>query len=386
MYPLLFRGVLARMDPERAHGLAFAAIRGTAAVPGLRGAVRAAAAPRHPGLRVRALGIDFPGPFGLAAGFDKNAVGVDGLTMLGFDFVEVGTVTARPQAGNEPTRLFRLIPDRALVNRMGFNNDGSAAVAARLARRRHGRRTPYRPNAVVGVNIGKTKAVPESGAIDDYVTSAERLAGHADYLVVNVSSPNTPGLRDLQAVEHLRPLLAAVRSAADRVTSGAAPAGASARVPLLVKIAPDLADEDVDAVADLALELGLDGIIATNTTVARDGLVTEPARVESIGAGGLSGAPLRRRSLEVLRRLYGRVGAPAENGVVLVGAGGIETAGHAWERILAGATLVQGYSGFVYEGPLWPRRIHRGLAELLAASPYATLADAVGADVRKATA
>lgn len=396
MYPLLFRSALARMDPERAHTMAFAAIRGAAAAPGVRSAVRAAAAPRHPELRVRALGIDFPGPFGLAAGFDKNAVGVDGLTMLGFDFVEVGTVTARPQAGNEPTRLFRLIPDRALVNRMGFNNDGSAAVAARLARRHYGQRTPYRPNAVVGVNIGKTKAVPESGAIADYVTSAERLAGHADYLVVNVSSPNTPGLRDLQAVEHLRPLLAAVRAAADlphspegmggTPTAGGTAPGASGRVPLLVKIAPDLADEDVDAVADLALELGLDGIIATNTTIARDGLATPAARVESIGAGGLSGAPLRRRSLEVLRRLYARVGAPGEHGIVLVGAGGVETAAHAWERILAGATLVQGYTGFIYEGPLWPRRIHRGLAELLAVSPYATLADAVGADVRKATA
>lgn len=397
MYPFLFHSVFARMDPERAHGLAFAAIRGAAAAPGVRSAVRLTAAPRYPELRVRALGIDFPGPFGLAAGFDKNAVGVDGLTMLGFDFVEVGTVTARPQAGNEPTRLFRLIPDRALVNRMGFNNDGSAAVAARLARRRWGRRTPYRPNAVVGVNIGKNKDVPESGAIRDYVTATERLAGHADYLVVNVSSPNTPGLRDLQATRHLRPLLEAVRAAADLPHSpkgmggtpigGARPVapGAPARVPLLVKIAPDLADEDVDAVADLALELGLDGIIATNTTVARDGLTTAAARVESIGAGGLSGAPLRGRALDVLRRLYARVGPPGENGIVLVGAGGIETAEHAWERVLAGATLVQGYSGFVYEGPLWPRRIHRGLAELLAASPYATLADAVGADTRKAT-
>ncbi|MFW6694955.1 quinone-dependent dihydroorotate dehydrogenase [Streptomyces sp. MAR4 CNX-425] len=384
MYPFLFHSVFARMDPERAHGLAFAAIRGAAAAPGVRSAVRLTAAPRHPELRVRALGIDFPGPFGLAAGFDKNAVGVDGLTMLGFDFVEVGTVTARPQAGNEPTRLFRLIPDRALVNRMGFNNDGSAAVGARLARRRYGRRTPYRPNAVVGVNIGKNKDVPESGEIRDYVTATERLAGHADYLVVNVSSPNTPGLRDLQAVGRLRPLLEAVRAAADSVAGDAARPGAPARVPLLVKIAPDLADEDVDAVADLALDLGLDGIIATNTTVARDGLATAAARVASIGPGGLSGAPLRGRSLDVLRRLYARVGAPGDNGVVLVGAGGIETAEHAWERVLAGATLVQGYSGFVYDGPLWPRRIHRGLAELLAASPYATLADAVGADARKA--
>ncbi|MQY11885.1 Dihydroorotate dehydrogenase (quinone) [Streptomyces sp. RB5] len=372
MYPLLFKTVFRRMDPERAHHLAFDTIRAAAAVPGARGGVRAVAAPAYPRLRVRALGLDLPGPFGLAAGFDKNAVGIDGLAMLGFDFVEIGTVTARAQPGNEKTRLFRLTGDRALVNRMGFNNDGSAAVAARLARRRHGQRRPYRPDTVVGVNIGKTKTVPEAEATADYVTSTERLAAYADYLVVNVSSPNTPGLRNLQAVEVLRPLLTAVREAADRTTT--------ARVPLLVKIAPDLADEDIDAVADLALELGLDGVIATNTTVSRDGLRTDPAHVASLGAGGLSGAPLKERSLQVLRRLYARVG----DRITLVGVGGIETAEDAWERVLAGATLVQGYSAFVYEGPLWPRRIHHGLDRLLAASPYATLADAVGADTRKA--
>ncbi|MFC7217756.1 quinone-dependent dihydroorotate dehydrogenase [Streptomyces polyrhachis] len=372
MYSALFNTVFKRMDPEKAHHLAFDAIRAAAATPGARSALRAVAAPPHPSLRVKTLGLDLPGPFGLAAGFDKNAVGIDGLAVLGFDFVEIGTVTARPQPGNERPRLFRLPADRALVNRMGFNNDGSAAVAARLARRAHGSRVPYRPNAVVGVNIGKTKAVPEPEAVADYVTSTERLAAYADYLVVNVSSPNTPGLRDLQAVEVLRPLLTAVREAADRTTT--------ARVPLLVKIAPDLADEDVDAVADLALELGLDGIIATNTTISRDGLRTDPAHVASLGAGGLSGAPLKQRSLDVLRRLYARVGERT----VLVGVGGIETAEDAWQRILAGATLVQGYSAFVYEGPLWPRAIHRGLAALLAASPYDTLADAVGADLRKA--
>ncbi|NGN63044.1 quinone-dependent dihydroorotate dehydrogenase [Streptomyces sp. A7024] len=371
MYPLLFKYGFKRMDPEKAHHLAFNAIRTAAATPAVRGGVRLTAAPKHPSLRIKALGLDLPGPFGLAAGFDKNAVGIDGLTMLGFDFVEIGTVTGQPQPGNEKKRLFRLPADRALINRMGFNNDGSAAVAARLARRTAGQRTPYRPNAIVGVNIGKTKVVPETEAIADYVTSTERLAGHADYLVVNVSSPNTPGLRNLQAVEHLRPLLTAVREAADRTTSR--------RVPLLVKIAPDLADEDVDEVADLAVELGLDGIIATNTTISREGLQTPAGEVEACGAGGLSGAPLKARSLEVLRRLYGRVG---DRGVTLIGAGGIETAADAWERILAGATLVQGYSAFIYEGPLWPRKLHRGLAELLADSPYATLADAVGADVR----
>ncbi|RLL65781.1 quinone-dependent dihydroorotate dehydrogenase [Streptomyces sp. Z26] len=364
-YALLFRLVLRRLDPEEAHRLACALIRGVARVPVLRTFVAAYLAPRHRELRTEALGLRMHGPFGLAAGFDKNATGVDGLTMLGFDHVEVGTVTAEPQPGNPPRRLFRLPADRALINRMGFNNDGSAAVAARLADRRPAFRT------VLGVNIGKTKAVPESGAVADYVTSAERLAPHADYLVVNVSSPNTPGLRDLQAADRLRPLLAAVREAADRAVPGR-------RVPLLVKIAPDLADEDVDAVADLAVDLGLDGIIATNTTVARDGLGLVSGPELTAETGGLSGAPLRERSLQVLRRLYARVG----DRLTLVGAGGVTDAEDAWQRVLAGATLVQGYSAFVYEGPLWCRSLHKGLAARLRASPYETLAEAVGAETR----
>ena len=259
--------------------------------------------------------------------------------------------------------------DRALINRMGFNNDGSASVAARLAARR-----PVFP-ATVGVNIGKTKVVPEAEATADYVTSTERLARHADYLVVNVSSPNTPGLRNLQAVDHLRPLLTAVREAADRTVT-------DRRVPLLVKIAPDLADADVDAVADLAVELGLDGIIATNTTIAREGLglVSDPTLTAE--TGGLSGAPVKERSLEVLRRLYARVG----DRITLIGVGGIENAEDAWQRILAGATLVQGYSAFIYQGPFWCRAIHKGLAARLRNSPYATLADAVGAEHKKVTA
>ncbi|CAM5698924.1 Dihydroorotate dehydrogenase (quinone) OS=Streptomyces violarus OX=67380 GN=pyrD PE=3 SV=1 [Streptomyces violarus] len=249
---------------------------------------------------------------------------------------------------------------------MGFNNDGSLRVAARLASR-----TPVF-KTVVGVNIGKTKVVPEENAVADYVKSAERLAPYADYLVVNVSSPNTPGLRNLQATEALRPLLSAVREAADRAVS-------ARRVPLLVKIAPDLADEDIDAVADLAVELGLDGIIATNTTIAREGLGLKSDSSLVKETGGLSGAPLKDRSLEVLRRLYARVG----DRITLVGVGGVENAEDAWQRILAGATLVQGYSAFIYEGPFWGRAVHKGLAARLRTSPYATLADAVGADVRK---
>lgn len=376
MYQRLFRVFFGRLDPERAHHLAFGWIRFAFAVPGLGALLRRLLAPRDPVLRVRALGLDLPGPLGLAAGFDKDALGPDALAGLGFAFVEIGTVTGQAQPGNPRPRLFRLVEDRALVNRMGFNNAGAQAAAARLTRRSGGR-------AVVGVNIGKTKVVPEAEATGDYVVSTRALAAVADYLVVNVSSPNTPGLRNLQAVSSLRPLLTAVREELRKASDGAGQApgsGAAGRhVPLLVKIAPDLADDDIDAVADLAVELGLDGIIATNTTIARAGLRTDPGRVEEIGAGGLSGAPLRDRSLEVLRRLYLRVG----DRVTLIGVGGIETADDAWERITAGATLVQGYSAFIYGGPFWPARIHRGLAERARAAGYATIADAVGTAARK---
>jgi dihydroorotate dehydrogenase len=312
------------------------AVSAAGRVPGAARALRAALGPRDPALRVRALGLDFPGPLGLAAGFDKDARGTAVLGALGFGFVEVGTVTARAQPGNPKPRLFRLMADRAIVNRMGFNNHGAAAAAARLRRHR---------DVIVGVNIGKTKAVAEADAIADYVASARAVAGVADYLVVNVSSPNTPGLRNLQATDLLRPLLAAVRE-----VIGA--------VPLLVKIAPDLADEDVDAIADLAVDVGLDGIIATNTTTGREGLVSPAAEVAATGAGGLSGPPLRERSLAVLRRLRSRTG----DQLVLIAAGGIETPDDAWERLAAGATLVQAYTGFVYGGPFWPRRINAGLA------------------------
>ena len=297
---------------------------------------------------VEAMGIRFPNRLGLAAGFDKNAVGIDGLAALGFGHVEIGTVTGEPQPGNPTPRLFRLPADGAVVNRMGFNNHGAEVVARRLAARAGAR--GVRPGPVLGVNIGKTKVVPEEEAVGDYEKSAGLLAPYADYLVVNVSSPNTPGLRDLQAVEKLEPLLRAVRRRADEVTTD--------RVPLLVKIAPDLSDDDVLAVAELATGLGLDGIIATNTTISRAGLATPAAEVEAIGAGGLSGRPLTERSLEVLRLLRGRVG----DRLTLVGVGGITTCDDACARIDAGATLVQGYTAFVYEGPLWPARIVRGLA------------------------
>ena len=358
MYRLLYRMVLRRVPAEAAHLAAFGLIRVFGRVPGAARLLGRWLGPRDPVLRVRALGLSFPGPVGLAAGFDKDARGTRGLAALGFGFVEVGTVTARAQPGNPRPRMFRLTADRALVNRMGFNNAGAAAAAAALGRSR-GRRSPGRPGGpVVGVNIGKTRAVPDADAAADYAASARAVAAVAGYVVVNVSSPNTPGLRDLQAADRLRPVLVAVRSALDAAVPGR-PRG---RVPLLVKIAPDLADADVDAVADLALELGLDGIIATNTTVSRDGLASPAAEVAAAGAGGLSGPPLRARSLAVLRRLHARAG----DRLVLIAAGGIETPDDAWERLRAGATLVQAYTGFVYGGPLWPRQMHAGLARRLA--------------------
>jgi len=384
MYGLLYRVLLRHLPAETAHAAGFRLIRAVAAVPGAAWLLRRWLAPRDPVLRVRALGLDLPGPLGLAAGFDKDARGADALGALGFAFVEAGTVTAQPQPGNPRPRMFRLPADRAIVNRMGFNNAGAAAAAARLRARRdrrerrerraaggHGGR-PGRAAIPVGVNIGKTKAVPASQAAGDYAASARLVAGVADYVVVNVSSPNTPGLRDLQAVSSLRPLLTAVR---DALGEGAT--GTHRRVPLLVKIAPDLADDAIDAIADLALDLGLDGIIATNTTISRGGLASGPADVTAAGAGGLSGPPLAPRSLEVLRRLHARTG----DRLVLVAAGGIETADDAWERITAGATLVQAYTGFVYGGPLWPRRIHAGLARRARDAGLASIAEARGTAV-----
>lgn len=342
-YRLLFDQLLTRTDPERAHDAAFRAIRASAPVLNRVAGV---------GEPVEALGLTFPNRLGLAAGFDKNAIGIDALGSLGFGHVEVGTVTGEAQPGNPKPRLFRLISDHAVINRMGFNNDGAEAVAARL-KERLDRRPSGTLGPVLGVNIGKTKLVPEDdqAAVEaDYGKSTRLLAPFADYLVVNVSSPNTPGLRSLQAVERLRPLLEHVRGTADAATDR--------RVPLLVKIAPDLADEDILDVADLALEVGLDGIIATNTTISREGLRSHPSEVEEIGAGGLSGRPLTHRALDVMRLLRGRVG----DGLTLVGVGGITTVDDAQERIAAGADLVQGYTAFIYEGPGWPRRIARGLA------------------------
>jgi len=318
------------------------------ALPRVEDFVRARLAPRSAELRVKALGLEFPGPLGLAAGFDKDARGPDALGALGFGFVEIGTVTAKPQPGNPKPRLFRLPADRALVNRMGFNNEGAAAAARRLAKRDG--------PTIVGVNLGKSKVTPESEAASDYAESARLLGPYAAYCVVNVSSPNTPGLRELQRADALRPILGRVRDALDT-------ASPTRHVPLLVKVAPDLADEDVDAVGALALEVGLDGIVATNTTVGRRDLASPVEEVLRCGAGGLSGPPVKARALEVLSRLAAQLGDRA----ALVAAGGIETADDALARLDAGATLLQAYTGFVYGGPSFAARLHRELAAKLVA-------------------
>jgi dihydroorotate dehydrogenase len=344
------RRVLFLIDPERIHTWVFALLRALTATPPLRRALARSLAPRDPVLSSTVFGVRFPGPLGLAAGFDKDGRGLHVWPALGFGYAEVGTVTARAQPGNPKPRLFRLPGDRALLNRMGFNNEGAARLAERLTRHT----TP----APIGVNIGKTKTTAAEQAVDDYAESARMLGPLATFVVVNVSSPNTPGLRDLQAVASLRPILSAVR--------------AQTSTPVLVKIAPDLSDSDIDEIADLAVELGLAGIVATNTTVSRAGLTTPG--VDDLGPGGVSGAPVARRSLEVLRRLYRRAG----DRLVLVSVGGIETADDAWERITAGATLLQGYTGFVYGGGRWAKNIHDGLARRLHDGGFSSLSEAVG--------
>ncbi|MDR3201594.1 MAG: quinone-dependent dihydroorotate dehydrogenase [Bifidobacteriaceae bacterium] len=337
VYRVLFQRVFVHADPEAAHRWSFLLIRAAGRVPPVRWLIRGVirAAEGKPAVAVRALGRDFPGVLGLAAGFDKNAQGIPGLTMLGFSHIEVGTVTARAQPGNPPPRLWRVLDSRGLRNRMGFNNQGAARVARRLARVR---RTRAGRAGIVGVNIGKSKLTPPERAAADYRTSARLLAPHADYVVVNVSSPNTPGLRDLQAVPALRPILAAAREGADLGSPGR-------RVPLLVKIAPDLADGEIDAIASLALELGLDGVVAVNTTVDH-----------RLGEGGLSGPPLLARGLQVVAHLRERLGPDA----VVIGVGGISSASDAAAYLAAGATLVQAYTAFIYEGPFWPARVNAG--------------------------
>ncbi|APF40097.1 quinone-dependent dihydroorotate dehydrogenase [Neomicrococcus aestuarii] len=347
-YPRFFKVFFSGMEPEKAHHVGFSMVR-LAEKTGASAVLRRMTAPDQ-SLERTVMGLTFPSPFGLAAGFDKEGHGTTALCDLGFGHIEVGTVTAIAQPGNPQPRLFRLVEDKALINRMGFNNPGAAAVAPRIREslshlsRRFGRTRP-----ILGINIGKSKVVELEDAVSDYRTSAATLAPLADYMVVNVSSPNTPGLRLLQSVESLRPILEAVRDESE--------SKAQRRVPLLVKIAPDLADEDIAEVAALAIELKLDGIIATNTTISREGLSTSSDAVESMGAGGLSGAPLKERSMQVLQQLR----ALLPESIAIISVGGVSDAEDVIDRLNAGADLVQAYTAFLYEGPFWAWRINAGL-------------------------
>lgn len=334
----LLRPLAFRLDPELAHRMTIALLARWSALFDGRLSDRHPA--REPSRRVRAMGLDFANLIGLAAGMDKNAEAVPAWQALGFGFIEVGTVTALPQPGNPTPRLFRLPADGALINRMGFNNDGAEAVAVRLERLR-GRGLPHIP---LGVNIGKSKVTPAAEAADDYRRSFERLAPFADYVVVNVSSPNTPGLRDLQTVDELVRIVGAVQVPNQRLTRPR---------PLLVKLAPDLADEDAIACAHAALEAGCAGLVLTNTTIRFDGL-TSPTEGMS---GGMSGRPLFDRSTELLRSVRTAVGP----GPVLIGVGGIMDPAGAAAKLAAGADLIQVYSGLIYQGPAFVRQLLRGL-------------------------
>lgn len=356
VYRTLFDRLLTRLSPERAHAAAFRVLDVATSRPRPRALLRRYTHLDDELIQVRALGLTFPSPLGVAAGLDKDAEHFEGLGALGFGFVEVGTMTPRAQSSNPPPILARVPGDRALLNRMGFPNKGAEAAARRLAERRK--------TTIVGANLGKNRDTALEQAPEDYAQAARLLAPHADYLVLNVSSPNTPGLRDLQSVSNLRPLIESVKQAVSNR-------------PLLVKISPDMSDEDVDAVAELALELGLAGIVATNTTLRRDGLRTpadELARTAWPEGGGVSGAPLKARSLEVLRRLRTRVG----DRLVLISVGGVESADDVWERVLAGAALVQVYTGFIYGGPSWPRAINLELARRTWDSGSSSIQELVG--------
>lgn len=338
LYSILFRLVFTRFDPEQVHHFVAKSLKIASRI-GLTKPFRLRPSQVR---KVNAFGLSFNGQFGLAAGFDKNAELIEPLADLGFSHIEVGTVTALAQPGNEKPRLFRLTADHALINRMGFNNDGAERIAERLTKLR----ATQKELPIIGVNIGKSKVTPLEDAVTDYETSAKLLAPLADYLAVNVSSPNTPGLRSLQDIETLKPILVAVLEQAKGK-------------PVLVKIAPDLADADIEAIADLAIELGLAGVIATNTTIGRENLKTPTSKVERMGAGGLSGLPVKSRSLEVLRLLNQRIAGR----IAIISVGGVETTADVRERLDLGASLVQGYTGFIYAGPFWARKINRELGQ-----------------------
>ena len=351
LYSLL-RPLLFQLDPEASHHLTFKLLRSYSAVPGAA-ALRCPA----PALPTRLMGLELRNPVGLAAGLDKNAECVGPFADLGFGFLELGTVTPRAQAGNPKPRLFRLTGAHALINRLGFPNAGVEAFLANLKQ--------WRPPCPVGINIGKNKDTPNERALDDYRACLRAVYAHADYVTINVSSPNTPGLRALQEGTQLEAL---VRGLAAERSLLAATLGR--RVPIALKIAPDLDAIQIGEIARLLVEYGFDGVIATNTTVARTGVEHDPLARES---GGLSGRPLKARSTEVIRVLYGHL----QGRVPIIGVGGIETADDAWEQLRAGAEAVQIYTALIYQGPTVVRRIVEGLARIVASKSARTLPEAL---------
>jgi len=335
MYKSLLRPLLFRKDPETIHHKVFGWVKSAHQLPLvpalLRGLYKA------PGREVEAFGLHFKNPIGLAAGFDKDGKLFDELANFGFGFIEVGTVTPKPQAGNPKPRMFRLAEDQALINRMGFNNEGVDALAERLKKRKN-------QQLIIGGNIGKNKTTPNENAVDDYLYCFEKLHELVDYFVVNVSSPNTP---DLRALQDKGPLLKILKSLQEKNGEYSKPK------PILLKIAPDLSEAQLNDIIEIYEESGLAGIIATNTTIDRSSLTTDKHKIETIGAGGLSGKPLRSRSTEVIKYLVGKSGG----NIKVIAVGGIFTAEDAREKLAAGACLVQVYTGFIYEGPAMVKKI-----------------------------
>ncbi|WOK08144.1 quinone-dependent dihydroorotate dehydrogenase [Imperialibacter roseus] len=340
MYKALIKPLFFLLSPEKAHYLAMDLLSLACKIPGGKWLMSTLFRYNRPTLEKEVFGIKFPNPVGLAAGFDKDARWIDSLDALGFGFIEIGTLTPKAQDGNPKPRLFRLPEDESLINRMGFNNQGVDAAVARLRQRKS--------RVIVGGNIGKNKVTPNEKAVDDYVLNFLKLFDVVDYFVVNVSSPNTPNLRALQEKEPLKELLSSLQTVN---LSKPAPK------PILLKIAPDLTNSQLDDVVEIVTETGIAGIIATNTTISRDGLVTDRQKVEQIGAGGLSGKILKSRSTEVIRYLHEKTGGS----IPIIGVGGISTAADAKEKLDAGASLVQVYSGFIYEGPAIVKNILKQL-------------------------
>ena len=318
---------------------------------------------RSPFGKLKRFGLTFRNPVGLAAGFDKNGTAADFLSSLGFGFIEVGTVTSESQPGNPKPRLFRLPRDRALINRLGFNNCGAKSLVKNLKK--------HRPDCVLGINIGKSRRVPIEDAVSDYLTTFEIIFDTADYVAINVSSPNTPQLRELQQPEMLAELLSALQK---RNGELAEKTYLPSPKPILLKIAPDLTEDEIESIVQIALEKGVAGIIATNTTVRRDGLQSSQAKLEAIGDGGLSGKPLGDRSNEIIALIY----RLTNGSLPIVGVGGIFTAEDAWQKICAGASLIQLYTGFIYEGPGVARSINEGLRQLVSKGGFVSLDEAVG--------